>query len=305
MCSRRSGSTALRSTPGATGRSHIYHQKQKKEAEQHTSEAHTHAGQWKQWGEEMESDRELKEVQCKEMVVGAEDQVKRTEFQMGTMKAEHQERIVALQNLVEQERKKAESVQRACYEAIARERAECEERVKQIEQDAAEGVKAADAAAAESVRQADAETSKIRTETQTARNECNEQVKQAREWAESRIAKIETDKWAEVDKINGWIEERGQKMDQTLRSAEQQRCLRTLEAAQRIDAAVLHNEEKRTSEELATARMRERFEDWRSSQHKSNAELLLQTQHKSQQAAEREAKSMQNVMGQAMDLLAS
>lgn len=277
----------------------------KKEADQRTDEAHTHATQWKGWGEKMDQDRELKEAQCKESVAKAENDVRQTEWEMDAMKAKHQERILTLQNLVEQERKKTESVQKACYEAVARERAECEQRVQQIEREAEEGVKRANAAAAESFHQADVETTKIKEQTQAARQECDEQVKQARDWADGRISQIESEKWAEVDKINAWIEERGQKMDQTLRSAEQQRCLRALDAAQRIDAAVAHNEDKRAAEQLATARMRVRFEDWRSSQHKSNAELLLQTQRKTQQAAEREAKSMQNVMGQAMDVIAS
>merc|ERR1711918_132602 len=134
---------------------------------------------------------------------------------------------------------------------------------------------------------------------------CEEQVKQAREGAQNRIAEIENEKWSEVDKINAWIEERGRKMDQTLRSAEQQRCMRTLEAAQRIEAAAAHHEEKQAAEELVTARMKGSFEDWRSAQHRSNADLLLQSQQKSQLAAQREAKAMQTVMGQAMDLLAS
>lgn len=79
----------------------------KKEVEEHIGEAHTHSGQWKEWGEKMEQDRELLESQCAETLSKAEDAVKQTEWQMEVMKTEHQERIVMLQNLIEQERKKS------------------------------------------------------------------------------------------------------------------------------------------------------------------------------------------------------
>jgi len=273
----------------------------KSEAEERIKEAQDHADKWQRYGEAMEAKRDKTESICKEDLLEADRKRREAEWQKDVLSTDHDSHIVMLDELVEKERRSAEETQRMCDEMIAQEREICAERVRLAQKRAQADLKRANDAATEAAETADAQVKHAQAGFERTQKQCADRVKEARGWAEERVRKCEDLKWEELQKMYVWVKERGEQMDTTMRSAENLKNSKIAEASRRVDIFDGLLEGQSWSEECATNRGRERFEEFRSAQLKSNASHVLHTGQKIALAEQREAHAVNRVAVQSVN----
>lgn len=272
----------------------------KTEAEERIKDAQDHADKWQQYGEAMEAKRDKSDTHCKEDLLEADRKKVQAQWQKDVLKTDHDSHIVMLEELVEKERRSAEETERMCDQMIAQEREICAERVRLAEKKAHADVKRANNIATEAAETAGAQIKHAQAGLTRTQAQCAERVKEARDWAEDRVKKCEDLKWEELQKMYAWVKERGEQMDATMRSAENLKHAKISEAARRVDVFDALLEGQSESEEIARTRGRDRFEEWRSAQLKSNAAHVLHADKTVALAEQREAHAVTRVMTQSV-----
>lgn len=272
----------------------------KTEAEQRIKESRDHADKWQQHGETMEAQRDKSETRCKDDILEADRKRLQAEWQKDVLKTDHDSHIAMLEELVEKERRSAEETQRMCDQMIAQEREICAERIRLAMKKAQADEKRASNTAAEAAETAESQVKHAQAGLDRMQAQCADRVKQARAWAEERVRKCEDLKWEELQKMYAWVKERGEQMDATMRSAENLKHAKVTEAARRVDVHDTLMESQSETEDIARNRGRERFEEWRSTQLKSNASHVLHVDNKVALAETRESHAVNRVMTQSV-----
>lgn len=272
----------------------------KTEAEEKIKESEDHADKWQKWGEGMEAKRDKREAQCKDEILEADRKRLQAGWQKDVLQTDHDSHILMLEELVEKERRSNEETERMCEQMIAQEREICAERVRMAAKKAQADVKRADNVAAEAADTAAAQVKHAREGLERIQKQCNDRVQEARKTAEDRVKGCEDLKWEELQTMYVWVKERGEQMDETMRSAENLKHAKVSEAARRVDVSDALLELQATEEEIAKNRERQRFEEYRSAQLKTNAAYILHTDQKVQLAEKREAHAVNRVMTQSV-----
>lgn len=272
----------------------------KTEAEEKIKESEDHADKWQKWGEGMEAKRDKREAQCKDEILEADRKRLQAGWQKDVLQTDHDSHILMLEELVEKERRSNEETERMCEQMIAQEREICAERVRMAAKKAQADVKRANNVAAEAADTAASQIKHAREGLERIQKQCNDRVQEARKTAEDRVKGCEDLKWEELQTMYVWVKERGEQMDETMRSAENLKHAKVSEAARRVDVSDALLELQATEEEIAKNRERQRFEEYRSSQLKTNAAYILHTDQKVQLAEKREAHAVNRVMTQSV-----
>lgn len=270
------------------------------EAEQSIKEAQEHAETWQSHGEALQAKKDTKESLCKDAILEATRKQKQAEFQKEVLTTDHDAHIAMLEELVEKERRSLEETQKRCDQMMFQEREICAERVRMAEKKAQADVKRANNAATETAEAGEVQVKNAQTALDQKRKQCADRVQEARSWAEERVKKCEDLKWEELQKMYAWVKERGEQMDTTMRSAENLKHAKVSQATQRVDFFDAHLEYYGETLETANYRARERFEEFRAAQHRTNASHVLHSDQTLELAEQREKHAVNRVHTQSV-----